>query len=42
MPLPNGRKTVSSKCIFMIKQNADDNIDKFKARLLGHGYVQKF
>ncbi len=26
----------------MIKQNVDDNIDKLKARLIGHGYVQKF
>ena len=38
--LPKGRKAVSSKLVFWVKQNVDGSIECFKACLVAHGYSQ--
>ena len=39
--LPEGRKTVGCKWIFKVKQDADGNVDRYKARLVAQGFSQK-
>lgn len=39
--LPNGCKAIGLKWVFKIKRNADGSINKFKARLIAKGYVQR-
>lgn len=39
--LPPGRNLVGSKWIFKIKRNADDSINRYKARLVAQGFSQK-
>ncbi len=39
--LPPGRNLVGSKWIFKIKRNADDTINRYKARLVAQGFSQK-
>ncbi|RXW16551.1 hypothetical protein EST38_g9310 [Candolleomyces aberdarensis] len=38
--LPEGRKEVGSRWVFIIKQKADGTIDRYKARLVAKGYSQ--
>jgi len=38
--LPKGRKAVSSELVFQVKRNTDGSIERFKARLVAHGYSQ--
>ena len=38
--LPKGRKAISSKLVFQVKQNADGSIECFKACLVTRGYSQ--
>ena len=38
--LPAGRKPISSKWVFKVKQNADGSVDKYKARLCARGFTQ--
>lgn len=40
--LPHGRKAISCKWIFKIKENADGTIERYKARLVAKGFSQKF
>ena len=39
--LPKGAKPICLKWIFKVKRNADGSINKFKARLMAKGYVQR-
>ena len=41
MPLPQGRKAIGNKWIFKIKRNSDDQVERFRARLVVKGYAQK-
>lgn len=38
--LPEGRKAVTCKWVFHIKQDEDRNITKYKARLVARGFSQ--
>ena len=38
--LPKGRKVVAIKWIYEVKRNADDSLDRFKARLAAKGCSQ--
>lgn len=38
--LPEGRKAIGSKWVFLIKRNADGSIKRYKARLVGQGFSQ--
>ncbi|KAL8088511.1 hypothetical protein AgCh_038335 [Apium graveolens] len=40
VPLPQGKKPVSSKWVFKVKQNSDGTIERYKARLVVRGYTQ--
>lgn len=39
--VPEGRKTVSTKWVFAIKTDANNNIQKYKARLVARGFTQQ-
>ncbi|KAE8692644.1 hypothetical protein F3Y22_tig00110831pilonHSYRG00315 [Hibiscus syriacus] len=41
VPLPQGRKPIGSKCVFKIKRNGDDQVERYRARLVVKGYDQK-
>ena len=38
--LPEGRKVIGSRWVFIIKRKADGTIDKYKARLVAQGFSQ--
>jgi hypothetical protein len=40
VPLPKGKNIVGSRCVFKVKRNADNTIDRFKARLVAQGFSQ--
>ena len=40
--LPKGKKAVSCKWIYTIKQNSEGKIDRYKARLVARGYSQTY
>lgn len=40
--LPRGRKVVDCKWVFKIKRGTDNNIEKFKARLVARGFTQTY
>ena len=40
--LPQGRRLVGCKWVFMIKHKADRTIDIYKAKLVAKGYTQTF
>ena len=40
--LPEGKKAVSCKWIYTIKQNSEGKIDRYKARLVARGYSQTY
>jgi hypothetical protein len=39
--LPEGRKAIGCRWIFLIKRKKDGSIDRFKARLVAKGYAQR-
>jgi hypothetical protein len=39
--VPEGKVPISSRLILQVKIDAEGEVDKFKARLVGHGYKQK-
>ena len=39
--LPKDRKSIDCKCIYKIKYNADGSVERYKARLVALGYLQK-
>ena len=41
VPLPEGRKTVSCKWVFKVKQDKDGNIDRYKGRLVVREFSQE-
>jgi hypothetical protein len=42
VPLPIGRKLVSCKWVFKIKQGANGDVECYKARLLARGFTQTY
>ena len=40
VPRPEGKNVVSSKWVFRLKRKADGSIDKYKVRLVTHGFTQ--
>ncbi|XP_048235708.1 uncharacterized mitochondrial protein AtMg00820-like [Ricinus communis] len=41
VPLPQGRKAIGNKWVFKIKRNSDDQVERFRARMVVKGYAQK-
>ncbi|KAE8686612.1 Methyl esterase 17 [Hibiscus syriacus] len=41
VPLPQGRKPIGNKWVFKIKRNGDDQVERYRARLVVKGYAQK-
>lgn len=40
-PLPQGKKSIGCKWIFKVKYKANGTLDRYKARLVAHGYTQQ-
>ncbi|KAE8678429.1 Senescence-specific cysteine protease SAG12 [Hibiscus syriacus] len=41
VPLPQGRKQIGNKWVFKIKRNGDNQVERYRARLVVKGYAQK-
>ena len=41
VPLPHGRKAIGNKWVYKIKRNSDDQVERYRARLVVKGYAQK-
>jgi len=39
--LPQGRKPIGNKWVYKIKRNNDDQVERYRARLVVKGYAQK-
>ncbi|CAI5744418.1 unnamed protein product [Peronospora destructor] len=42
VPLPHGRKAIRSNWVFKVKENQVGAIERFKARLVAMGFLQKY
>ncbi len=42
VPLPASRKLVSCKSVFKIKQGANGEVERYKARLVARGFTQTY
>lgn len=42
MPLPPGKKAITPKWIFTVKERSDGSVERYKARLVAKGYQQIF
>ena len=42
VPLPRGRKAISSKWVFKVKETVEGFIERYKARLVAKGFLQKY
>ena len=40
--LPKGKRTVDCKWIFIVKYNADGQVERYKARLVARGFTQTY
>jgi hypothetical protein len=40
--LPDGKKTVGYKWVFIVKYKADETVERYKARLVAKGYTQTY
>ena len=38
---PEGRKIVGSKWVYNVKKDADGNVERYKARVVARGFIQK-
>ena len=41
MPSLQGRKPISNKWVYKIKRNSDDQVERYRARLMVRGYAHK-
>ncbi|KAH9764149.1 hypothetical protein KPL70_001425 [Citrus sinensis] len=41
VPLPHGRKVIGNKWVYKIKRNGNDQVERYRARLVVKGYAQK-
>ena len=41
VPLPQGRKAISSRWVFKTKLNSDNTVERLRARLVAKGYSQR-
>ncbi|GJX56147.1 gag-pol polyprotein [Tanacetum coccineum] len=41
VPLPGGRKPIGNKWVYKIKKNGNDQVERYRARLVVKGYAQK-
>ncbi|KAK9212518.1 hypothetical protein WN943_001900 [Citrus x changshan-huyou] len=41
VPLPHGRKAISNKWVYKIKRDGNDQVERYRARLVVKGYAQK-
>lgn len=41
VPLPHGRRPIGNKWVFKLKRNGDDQVERYRARLVVKGYAQK-
>lgn len=41
VPLPSGRKAIGNKWVYKIKRDSNDQIERYRARLVVKGYAQK-
>nr|GEX49786.1 retrovirus-related Pol polyprotein from transposon TNT 1-94 [Tanacetum cinerariifolium] len=41
VPLPGGRKPIGNKWVYKIKKNDDDQVERYRERLVVKGYAQK-
>ena len=39
--LPTGQKAIGNKCVYKIKQDSNDQVERYRARLVVKGYTQK-
>jgi hypothetical protein len=42
VPLPTNKKLVSCKWVFKIKQGANGEVERYKAKLVGRGFTQTY
>ncbi len=42
VPLPKGRKPISSKWVFKIKHGVDGEVERYKVRLVARSFSQTF
>jgi ATP-binding cassette subfamily B (MDR/TAP) protein 1 len=41
VPLPQGRKAIGNKWVYKIKRDDNDQVERYRARLVVKGYAQK-
>jgi hypothetical protein len=41
VPLPQGRKAIGNKWVYKIKRDGNDQVERYRARLVVKGYAQK-
>lgn len=42
VPLPNGKRTLACRWVFVVKHKADGTVERFKARLVAKRYTQSY